>query len=171
MTLESPLDSKEIKPVNPKGNQPWKLIGRTDAEAEAPILQPPDANSQLIGRLWCWERLKAKKEEGGRGWDGWMASPMQWTWTWVNSRRWWGTGTPGMQQSMGSQRVRHNLVTEQPQRYIYSLGRLATIPHPGSHFSQVASMSLLRKQLKVPNTLMPSPKHHFYIESTIHSGL
>ena len=47
-TLESPLDNKEIKPVNPKGNQPWIFIGRTDAEAEAPILWPPDAKSQLI---------------------------------------------------------------------------------------------------------------------------
>ena len=47
-TLESPLDSKEIKPVNPKGNQPWIFIGRTDAEAEAPILGPPDAKNQLI---------------------------------------------------------------------------------------------------------------------------
>ena len=49
-TLESPLDSKEIKPVNPKGNQPWMFIGRTDAEAEDLILWPPDANSQLIGK-------------------------------------------------------------------------------------------------------------------------
>ena len=48
-TLKSPLDSKEIKPVNPKGNQPWILIWRTDAEAEAPILCPPDVKSQLIG--------------------------------------------------------------------------------------------------------------------------
>ena len=47
-TLESPLDSKEIKVVNPKGNQPWIFIGRTDAEAEAPILRPPDEKSQLI---------------------------------------------------------------------------------------------------------------------------
>ena len=47
-TLESLLDSKEIKPVNPKRNQPWILIGRTDSEAEAPILWPPDAKSQLI---------------------------------------------------------------------------------------------------------------------------
>ena len=46
-TLESPLDIKEIKPVNPKGNQPWIFIGRTDIEAEAPILWPPDANSWL----------------------------------------------------------------------------------------------------------------------------
>ena len=49
-TLESPLDCKEIKPVNPKGNQPWIFIGRTDAEAEPPILWPPDARSGLIGK-------------------------------------------------------------------------------------------------------------------------
>ena len=49
-TLESPLDSKEIKPVSSKGNQPRILIGRTDAETEAPILWPPDAKSQLIGK-------------------------------------------------------------------------------------------------------------------------
>ena len=49
-TLESPLDCKEIKPVNPKGNQFWIFIGRTDAEAEAPILWPPDAKNQLIGK-------------------------------------------------------------------------------------------------------------------------
>ena len=48
--LESPLDSKEIKPVNPKGNHPWIFIGRFDTEAEAPILSPPDAKSQLIGK-------------------------------------------------------------------------------------------------------------------------
>ena len=48
--LESFLDSKEIKPVNPKGNQPWIFIGRTDAEAEAPIFWPPDEKSQLIGK-------------------------------------------------------------------------------------------------------------------------
>ena len=49
-TLESPLDSKEIQPVNPKGNQAWIFIGRIDAEAEAPILWPPDAKSRLIGK-------------------------------------------------------------------------------------------------------------------------
>ena len=49
-TFESPLDCKEIKPVNPKGNQPWIFIGKTDAEAEAPILWPPDAKSSLIGK-------------------------------------------------------------------------------------------------------------------------
>ena len=49
-TLESPLHSKKIKPVNPKGNQPWIFIGRTDVEAEAPILWPPDVKSQLNGK-------------------------------------------------------------------------------------------------------------------------
>ena len=64
-------------------------------------------------RPWCWERLKAEGEEGTRRWDSWMASPMQWTWTWANSRRWWGTGRPGVLQSMGSQRVGHHWVAEQ----------------------------------------------------------
>ena len=49
-TIESPLDCEENKPVNPKGNQSWIFIGRTDAEAKAPILRPPDAKSQLIGK-------------------------------------------------------------------------------------------------------------------------
>ena len=49
-TLESPLDSKEIKPVSPKGNQPWIFIGRTDAETEVPMLWPPDLKSRLIGK-------------------------------------------------------------------------------------------------------------------------
>ena len=60
---------------------------------------------------WCWEKLKAG-EGDDRGWDGWMASPTQWTWGWTNSGR-WRTGKPGMLQSMGSQRVRHDLATEQ----------------------------------------------------------
>jgi len=66
-------------------------------------------------RPWCWERLREGGEEGDRAWDDWMASLIQWTWTWANSRRRWGTGKPGVLQSMGSQRVRHNLMTEQQQ--------------------------------------------------------
>ena len=61
---------------------------------------------------WCWERLKAGGKGDDRGWDGWMASPTQWTWVWANSERWWRTGKPGVLQSMGSQRVRHNRATE-----------------------------------------------------------
>ena len=62
--------------------------------------------------LWCWERLGAGGEGDDGGWDGWMASPTRWTWVWVNSRRWWWTGRPGVLQFMGSQRVGHDWVTE-----------------------------------------------------------
>ena len=69
-TLESPLDSKDIKPVNSKGNQPWIFIGRTDAEAEAPILWPPDVKSQLIGKDLMLGRLRAEGE--GDAEDEWL---------------------------------------------------------------------------------------------------
>ena len=112
-TLESPLDSKEIQPVHPKGNQSWIFIGRTDVEAETPMLWPPAVKNWLIWKdpdagkhCWRWG------ERDNRGWDGWMASPTQWTWVWVNSGSWWWTGRPGVPQSMGSQRVGHNWVTK-----------------------------------------------------------
>ena len=63
-------------------------------------------------RPWCWERLKAGGEGDDREWDGWMASPTWWTWVWASSGSWCWTGKPGMLQSMGSQRVRHNWATE-----------------------------------------------------------
>ena len=86
--LESSLNSKQIKPVNPKGNQPWIFIRRTDAEAEAPIFWPPDAKSRLIGKDpdAGKDRGQEEKRMSDRGWDGWMASPTQWTWVWANSR-------------------------------------------------------------------------------------
>ena len=62
-------------------------------------------------RPWCWERLKAG-EGDHRGWDDWMASPTQWTWVLASSVCWWWTGNPGLLQSIGSQRVRHNQITE-----------------------------------------------------------
>ena len=79
-TLESLLDCKEIQPVHPKGNQSWICVGRTDAEADTPILWLPDAKNCLIGKKsWCWERLKVGGEGEDRGWDGWMASSTWWT--------------------------------------------------------------------------------------------
>ena len=80
---------EEIQPVHPKGNQSWMFIGRTDTKAETLILWPPDAKNWLWKRPWCCERSKARREGDDRGWDGWMASPTQWTWVWVNSRSWW----------------------------------------------------------------------------------
>ena len=111
-TLESPLDCTEIQPVHPKGDQSWVFIGRTDAEAETPILWPPHAKSWLIGKPWCWEGLGAGGEGDDRGWDGWMASPTWWIWVWVNFGSWCGTGRPGMLRFMELQRVGYNWVTE-----------------------------------------------------------
>ena len=65
-----------------------------------------------LKRPWCWERLKVGGEGDNRGWDGWMASPTQWTWVWVISGSWWWTGRPGMLQFMGSQRVGQDWMTE-----------------------------------------------------------
>ena len=61
---------------------------------------------------WCWERLKVGGKEGGRGWNGWVASPTRWTWVCLSSRSWWWTGKPGMLRFMGSQRVRHDWATK-----------------------------------------------------------
>ena len=61
-----------------------------------------------LKRDWCWERLKAGGEGNDRGWDGWMSSPTQWTWVWINSGSWWWTGRPGVLRFMGSQRVGHD---------------------------------------------------------------
>ena len=65
-----------------------------------------------LKRPWCWERLRAGGKGDERGWGGWMASPTQWTWVWVDSGSWWWTGRPGVLRFMGLQRVRHNWVTE-----------------------------------------------------------
>ena len=96
-TLESPLDCKETKQVNPKGYQSWIFIGGTDAEAEASILWPPDAKNLLTGKdpdageNWRWEE-KGMTEDEMVGW---------WTWVWASSGSWWWTGKLGMLQSMG----------------------------------------------------------------------
>ena len=63
-------------------------------------------------RPWCWEGLGAEGEGDDRGWDGWMASPTQWTWVWVNSGSWWWTGSPVVLWFMGLQRVGHDWMTE-----------------------------------------------------------
>ena len=111
-TLESPLDCKEIQPVHPKGNQSWTFTGRTDAEAETPILWPPDGKNWLIWRPWYWERVKAGGEGDNAGCDGWMASLTPWTWVWVSSGSLWWTGKTGVLQSMGLQRLGHDWATE-----------------------------------------------------------
>ena len=79
------LDRKEIKPVNPKGNQPWIFTRRTDAEA--PRLWSPDTKSWHIRKTLMLGKTEGKKRRGDRGWDDWMASQNQWTWVWTNFRK------------------------------------------------------------------------------------
>ena len=85
---------KDTQSVNPKGNQSWVFILRTDAET--PILWPPDVKNWHQKRPWCWERLKAGGEGDNRRWDGWMASPTWWTWVWASSWSLWWTEKPGV---------------------------------------------------------------------------
>ena len=102
-TPGSPLDCKEIKSVNPKGNQPWMFIGKTDVEAEAPIPWPPDTKSQLIGKDldagkdWGQEEKRLAEDE--------MVGWHQWTWVWENSMRWWRKGNPGVLQFMDHEKL------------------------------------------------------------------
>ena len=86
---------KMIKPVHPKGNQPWIFIGRTDGWSwNANTLTTWCKELTHWKRLWYWQRLKAEGDRDNRGWDGWMASLTRWTWVWANSRSWWWTGDP-----------------------------------------------------------------------------
>ena len=116
-TLESLLDSKEIKPVNPKGNQSWIFTGRTDAEA--PILWPLEEKGPAYWkRPWCWQRLRAGVEGDDRGWDGWMASLTQWTW--VSKLKKTVQDRDACHAVVnGVTKVRNDLVTEQ-QQHIFS---------------------------------------------------
>ena len=86
-TRESPLASK-IKSVNIKGNQLWMFTGGIDAEAEAPYFGHLMWTTESLEKSLIMGKLRAEKEEGVRGWDGWFTSLMQWTWTWANSGRW-----------------------------------------------------------------------------------
>ena len=101
-TLGSPLDTKEIQSVHTKGNQSWIIIGRTDSEAEALILRPPNAKKWLIGKDsdigkdWGQEE-KGMTEDEMVGWHHWLSGGD----IWASSGKWWRTGKPGMLQSMG----------------------------------------------------------------------
>ena len=115
-TLECPLDHKGIKQVSPEVNQPWIFIGRTDAEAEAPILWLPDAKSRLTvkdpdaGKEGRQEK-KGTTEDEMVGWRHQINRH-----EFEQTLRWWRTGKPGVLQSMGSQRIRHDWVSEQQQQ-------------------------------------------------------
>ena len=99
-TLESPLNCKEIKPVNPKGSQSWSFIGRTDADAETPYLGHRMWRADSLEKTDGWERLKAGGEGDDRGPEGRKTSLTQWRWVWASSSRWRRTGKSGMLQPM-----------------------------------------------------------------------
>ena len=82
-----PLDCKEIQPVNPKGNQSWVFIGRTDAKAEALVLWHLMWRAISLIKTLMLGKTEAGGEGDDRGWDGWMAAPTQWTWVWASSGR------------------------------------------------------------------------------------
>ena len=94
-TFESPWDYKEIKPVNPKGNQPWYSLEGLMLKLKLQYFGHLMGRTDSLERPWCWERLK-EGEGNNRGWDGWMASPTWWTWVWVGSGSWWWTGRAGV---------------------------------------------------------------------------
>jgi hypothetical protein len=121
-TLESPLDCKEIKPVNLKGNQSWIFIGRTDGWSwSSNTLATWCGKLTQSKRPRCWERLRAGGKGDDRGWDGWMASLTQWRWVWASSRRWWRTGKPGVLQFMGLQRDATEQLNNNNQLFTYHL--------------------------------------------------
>ena len=111
-TLESPLDCKEIQPVHPKGDHPGcsleGLMLRLKLQYFGHLMWRVDSLEKTL----MLEGLGVGGEGDDWGWDGWIASQTQWTWVWVNSRRWWWTGRPGVLQFMGSQRVGHDWTTE-----------------------------------------------------------
>ena len=114
-TLESPLDSKEIKPVNAKGNQSWIFIGRTDFEAEAPILWPPDGKNWLIGKDPDAGKDSGQEEKGATENEMVGLHHRLNGYEFEQIVRQWRTGKPGMLQSMGWHRVRQDWMTEQKQ--------------------------------------------------------
>ena len=99
---------------------------------------------KMEGRRPCsLERWRAGGEGDNRGWDGWMASPTQWTWVWASSGRWWRTGRPGALRSMGLQRVRHDWATEHHHQKVEQ-----GIPRPSEGPGDVAQASLVAQRVR-----------------------
>ena len=115
-TVESPLDCKEIQPVNPKEISPEYPLEGLMLKLKLQYFGHWCEELIYWKRPWCWERLKVGGEGDDRGWDSWMASPTQWTWVWANSGSWWWTGKSGVLKFMGLQKVGHDWTTEQPPR-------------------------------------------------------
>ena len=116
-TLESPLDCKEIKPDNPKGNQLWIFLEGLMLKLKLQLLWPCDVKSQLFGKDpdtgKDWRQEKETTADKMVGWHHWLNG--------ASFGRWWRTGKPGVLQSMGLQKVGHNWVLEQQQKHLFVL--------------------------------------------------
>ena len=108
--LRVPCTAKR-SPVNPKGNQFWIFFGELMVKLQLQYFGHLMQRADSLEKTLMLGKLKTGREGDDR--DGWMASPTQWTWVWPSSGRWWRTGKPGVLQSMGLQRVGHDLKTEQ----------------------------------------------------------
>ena len=111
-TLESPLDCKETQPIHSKGvNFGCSLEGlmlKMKLQYFGYLMWRTDSLEKIL----MLGKIEGRRRGDDRGWDGWMASPTQWTWVWTSSGSWWWTGKSAMLQSMGLQRVTHDWVTE-----------------------------------------------------------
>ena len=111
-TLESPLDWRRSNQSILKKISPGCSLEGLMLKLKLQYFGHLIWRTYSFERPWCWERLKVGGEGDDRGWDGWMASPTQWTWVWVDSGSCWWTGRPGVLTFIGSQRVRHDWATE-----------------------------------------------------------
>ena len=149
-TLESPLDFKEInQSILKEISSEYSLEGLM---LKLKLLATWFEELTHWKRPWCWERLKPGREGDNRGWDGWMPSPTGWTWVWASSWSWW-TGKPGVLQSMGSQRARHDWATELNWILLLKITSIIVLTHKllilfclfmHIYFSSVQSLSRVR---------------------------
>ena len=126
-TPESPIDCKDIKSINPRGNQSWIFIGRTVLKLKLQYFGHLMRRTDSLEKTLMLGDTEGRRRREDRGWDGWMDQLTWWTWVWASSGSWWWTGKPGMLWSMGSQWVGHNWDSEQEQQYKHKYQRSSSL--------------------------------------------
>ena len=126
-TPESPIDCKDIKSINPRGNQSWIFIGRTVLKLKLQYFGHLMRRTDSLEKTLMLGDTEGRRRREDRGWDGWMDPLTWWTWVWASSGSWWWTGKPGMLWSMGSQWVGHNWDSEQEQQYKHKYQRSSSL--------------------------------------------